>query len=697
MKKLMVAIAAVASAFGLYADGLDNQIDFEDSYLNVGDALDVTKTDAGAGAEGTTRGWYSATPEETGVAALDETLNQKVLAVDNSSPLYRTVVPNNGTMVPQVIDESGIFFDTTVKFTVGDIETQNLDTGAKLAIWVGADEEATTPYTNLYVTAGSIAGQTITATNFTAKLPANFDFNAWHRVTVRTIKQAVDNQTVPGFVIFIDGNENAIECADADYATKIGSFTASSAAAEFLTDKKLFLSLVESDASEAQKVSGLGFSGSGSLANVGITDYDHAPEFARPAKVFELSWTAGVTGFTANGEVISGLTEAGTTNITLTTGDQVAVSGVNYADGYMKGTWVNYDEAKGAFVWTAGNRAGSIVADKVAFMIGDAKYATFADALADAVAAGKPTTITLAASIDGWEAVATINDANADVTLDLAGKTLTFADYTDAAVFSVQSGNLTVIDSVGNGKIVAAPATTSVEWYGVFYSEGLVNIGLDDGDEGVTIDGLVGDGIISIVKGKFDKDNNKTAAGIEAFVLDKNTYEVVSDGDYWKVQKTDKKPITPDDDPVELDVDPEASEADAQAAANKLDFDITDEEKDAGLTKDKVYAKAVRNEADTAWVAVVEIKPEFAPAVKEEASIEVTDVNFGATVKEPVVGLYYGFVAVDALDGETDFAPVGTYQRATSTDPLKLTAPKGEGDARFYKLNASLFDRSVKE
>lgn len=762
MKKLMVAIAAVASAFGLYADGLDNKIDFKDSYLNVGDALDVTKTDAGAGAEGATRGWYSATPEETGVAALDATLNQKVLAVDNSSPLYRTVVPNNGTMVPQEIDDSGIFFDTKVKFTVGDIETQNLDNGAKLAIWVGADEEAATPYTNLYVTAGSIAGQTITATNFTAKLE-NFDFNAWHRVTVRTIKQAVNNQAVPGFVIFVD--EIAIECADVDYATKIGSFTASSAAAEFLDSKKLFLSLVAGSKDYSQEFSGLGFSGSGSLANVGITDYANAPEFARGAKVFALSWDKGVTGFTANGEVLTGLTDAGTTNLTLALDNNtITVTGVTYGEGYMNGVWTNgstEDGVNGTFTWVGGSKEnGKIGVKSIAFMVNGKPYATFVEALDAAKTGG---TLTLAGNVAGWTASQEIN--NGDIILDLAGNTLTFADYTDTELFYVSGGSITIIDSVGGGKIVANAADGYTGFNGVFYCEGGDGIiGLDsDVDKGATFDANVG-APFDIVKGWFDKANNEKA-DLEG-LIDLETYKVVEDGDYWKVQKEEepttwtvtlkngealvdtqtvadggfatnvvldvegfkgwtnetyttafdfettpieadlalfawieaaKKPITPDDDPVELDVDPEASEADAQAAANKLDVDITDEEKDAGLTKDKVYAKAVRNEADTAWVAVVEIKPEFAPAVKEEASIEVTDVNFGATVKEPVVGLYYGFVAVDALDGETDFAPVGTYQRATSTDPLKLTAPKGEGDARFYKLNASLFDRSVKE
>ena len=538
MKKLMVAIAAVASAFGLYADGLNNQIDFKNSYLAVDETLDVAKDDAGNEAEGATRGWYTATSDETGVAVLDEVLDQKVLAVETSSPLYRTVVGNDGTLVPQSIDESGIFFDTTVKFSVGEAtETPTLDDGAKLAIWVGGDEEAETPYTNLFVTAGSISDRAITATNFTAQLPANFDFNGWHRITVRTIKQAVNGQQVPGFVIFVD--EQAVACADADYADKIGTFTPSSAAAEFLNKNELFLSLVDGDTIGSQTFSGVGFSGSGSLAKVGITDYANAPEFARGEKVFALSWDEGVTGFTANGELLSGLTDSGTTNLVLTSGDTITVTGVAYATGYMRGEWENgttADGVSGTFTYVAGSVAsGNIGADRIAFTIDGTPYASFADALAAAVEAGASTTITLAGNVAGWTKSQEIE--NGDIILDLAGNTLTFADYTDTELLYVTGGSMIIIDSVGGGKIVAnAEAEHTEEFDGVFYCDGGNGIiGLDsDDDKGATFDVCVGYPF-DIVKGKFNKVSNEKE-DLED-VIDPETYEVVEDGDYWKVQK----------------------------------------------------------------------------------------------------------------------------------------------------------------
>ena len=537
MKKLMVAIAAVASAFGLYADDLNNQIDFKNSYLEVGETLDVTKDDAGNEAEGSTRGWYSATPEETGLAALDETLDQKVLAVDNSSPLYRTVVGNDGTLVPQEIDDSGIFFDTTVKFTVGEATaTPTIEDGAKLAIWVGGDEEADTPYTNLFVTAGSIADDTITATNFTVELPANFDFNGWHRVTIRTIKQAVQGQDVPGFVIFVD--ENAVACADADYADKIGAFTPSSAAKEFLDNNKLFLSLVSGYEDYSQEFSGVGFKGSGSLAKVGITDYANAPEFARGAKVFALGWDAGVTGFTANGEVISGLTDAGTTNLVLTSGNTIEVTGVAYAEGYMPGEWENgetEDGVDGTFTYVAGSvESGNIGVARIAFTINGKPYASFEDALDAAIAAGKPTTITLAADLAAWDGEVEIDQG--DITLDLAGNTIEVADYDDYDLFYVTDGKLTVIDSIGDGAITVTGLDGS-SYTGIFTWEddGIIIIGADDDDEGVTINGILGT-VTTIYKGEFDQENNDDD-DLKEVLPEGDEYEIVDAGDYWKVQK----------------------------------------------------------------------------------------------------------------------------------------------------------------
>ena len=128
----------------------------------------------------------------------------------------------------------------------------------------------------------------------------------------------------------------------------------------------------------------------------------------------------------------------------------------------------------------------------------------------------------------------------------------------------------------------------------------------------------------------------------------------------------------------------------AQAEADKITVALTQDDLDAGLTADKVHAKA--KFVGGAWLAEPELKDEFAPVVDATAAITVSTESLGVTVQNPVKGAYYGFVAKDSLDAAGDFVPVGTFTRATDTEPLELSAPKGEGPACFYKLSAALRD-----
>ena len=124
----------------------------------------------------------------------------------------------------------------------------------------------------------------------------------------------------------------------------------------------------------------------------------------------------------------------------------------------------------------------------------------------------------------------------------------------------------------------------------------------------------------------------------------------------------------------------------AQAEAAKLPIVLTAEDKAAGLTTESLCVKAVM--VGGAFQAVVDVKPELAPAVDAtaETPIEVGAENFSATVKNPVKGLYYYFTASATVDGT--YAPAGDAVRAGDAG-VTLTAPKG-GAASFYKLNAAV-------
>ena len=564
MKKLMTVLASAAMAFGLYADEPKNTIGFESPYFEPDDVLNIELNDQKGSGEPIY--WDSTdTTAENIVQAYGEgaryayTEGDRVvtdgpgnnyLEVNTAATLYRTVA---GKAAGAQAIGDGVFFDTLVKLTVGDsIAVPELDVGAKLAIFAAADGDNEGAPTNLYVTAASLKdGVTApAATNFILNVGANFDFTAWHRITVRSIKEVTENSKVAGFVIFIDGK--LVEAADADYEEKIGYNAFNDVAAPFYGDKQLFVSLIEGDTIDAQKVTAVGFKGSGAIDDVSITDNANAPAFARAEVAFTLNWTAGLKSFTYNNITTNVNGEAGSVTIPLQGSLTVAIKDVEVATGYMPGTWTCDEETTElngrTFTWKAVGANGKIVADKVAYTIGADKYATFDAALAAAVAAGTPTTITLAGNTTGWTEMAKIEDANAKVTLDLAGNTLTFAGYADPAVFFVKAGELTVIDSEGSGKIAVTTVAGIEDWEGVFYAQntGVINIGAPEGDKGITVDGLAIAGLNGgkIYFGSFDKVNNTSKDALEALLADAENYEIKEAGDYWTVaEKQAEEPV----------------------------------------------------------------------------------------------------------------------------------------------------------
>ena len=529
MKKLMTVIASVALAFGLYAadDFVFNKTDFKD--MPVG-PFNVNMDDKG-GEQGTLY-WAGDAGDSEIKEAEDAT---KFLAIENSAPLFRTV--NGQTADPQEIG-TGVFADMYVKFTASDAaDPVVLADGSKLGIWVAADEEAETPTTNLMVCAASLVNgaKVPVATNFTIAVGADFDFKAEHRVTIRAIEEISEGKLeMAGFVLYID--EELVAAADADYADKIGFTAFNSVAKPFYDNNQLFVSLVKAGTDDAQTIFGVGFKGTGELSKVALADADHAPEFAKPAVDVTIAWGDGIKSFTYMGTPTN-VTESGSVVVTLASPTvPVTLSDVIADDDYVLGeikeqglTWVS----DGVWAFESAPASLTMTAGEVAFTIGDKKYATFEDALA---AAQPGDIIKLAKDCAGWEKPIKIEDADVDVILDLNGETLTFEDYLDEDMFEVSAGKLTVIDSGNGGKIAVTVDAESAGFYGVFYADGdgIIQIGLDEGDNGVTVDGLVGDGL-TILKGLFLKDENDQG-DLENFI-DEENYEVVEADDYWKVQK----------------------------------------------------------------------------------------------------------------------------------------------------------------
>ena len=542
MKKLMTVIASVALAFGLQAATeafVFNQTDF--SGANVG-PLDLTENDNGGN---TPPFYWAGDVGDSEIKAVSEADGAaKFLAIENSNPLYRTVLTGPNANSQEI--GTGVFADMYVKFTASDAaDPVVLADGSKLGIWVAVDDEADTPSTNLMVCAASLVNgwDAPVATNFTIALDADFDFKAEHRVTIRAIEEISEGKLkMAGFVLYID--EKLVAAADADYADKIGFTAFNSVAKPFYANKQLFVSLVEAGTLSAQTIYGVGFKGTGELSKVALADADHAPDFAKPAVDVTFAWGAGIESFTYQGIATNVGGKAGSVVVTLA-GPTVPVtlSNVTASDGYVLGDIEaeGLDEVEdGVWAFVEAPASLTMTAGEVAFTIGDKKYATFEDALAEA----DGETIKLAKNFAPEDELSIGEDVAIDFTLDLAGNDIVVGeDYSETDIFWIREGSsLTFIDSIGGGEVITEGAE-SLE--SVFYSDGQLYVGLDDGDEGVTVNGtLEGGNAPVIVKGNFDKAGN--GEDEFAYTIDTEKYEVVTlvDG-YWTVQAKQAEPEVP--------------------------------------------------------------------------------------------------------------------------------------------------------
>lgn len=536
MKKLMTVIASVALAFGLYADGFKyNKTDFKNAPLGV---LDLEKNDAGGN---TAPFFWAGDVGESEIKAVSEAEGAaKFLAIENSAPLYRTV--NNAPDAKSQDIDTGVFADMNVKFTASDAaDPVVLDKASKLGIWVAADDEAETPTTNLMVCAASLVNgaKTPVATNFTIAVGADFDFTAEHRVTIRAIEEISEAKLeMAGFVLYID--EKLVAAADEDYADKIGFDAFNSVAKPFYDNNQLFVSLIPAGDIGSQTIYGVGFKGTGELTQIALTDADNAPEFAKPAVDVTFAWGAGIESFTYQGVATNVGGKAGSVVVTLA-GPTVPVtlSGVTASDGYVLGDIEaeGLDEVEDG-VWSYKDASASLTmtAGEVAFTIGDKKYATFEDALAEAD--GKTIKLAKDFAVENEGSMIMIgSDAAVSTTIDLAGYDIDIANGDQCGFYIVGGSSLAVIDTVGGGTLTAS--NVAEEFYGVFYAEGEDGcvIGNDDDDQGITADALIGDGL-TILKGLFLKEENDQG-DLENFLPEGGEYEVVDAGNYWKVQKAE--------------------------------------------------------------------------------------------------------------------------------------------------------------
>ena len=497
MKKLLTA--AVASTFAFLAmgvvngDEIDQGANFEASGFVSGEAFNYSLTDE-AGADGY-KFWYTEDTEAdniisnypstgTGVPIASRpdkfasNSNSKYLRVETTGKLWRSVKNNGGSsdfltnttasldVYGYSITNSAIYLDTLVKFTPADGEfaADALSDGDKIAISYvehEADTDGDVSYTNFVIRAGLIVGQQLFQTNYFAYLPddptfANFDKDAWHRLTVRTIPEVgtSENPGGVGFVIYID-ETNLTYSADVD----AGFGTLNATAQGFYDNAKhaLFPSAREAGAIGGKTISAASFSGNGSLDDVVFTTTTPTFIASSETPMVTVTWdTDVVSAITIAGNAVTGEDFAAGSKVVELEGAALAVTAtaVGAYELVYSPTYEN-----GEFTGLAAGDTCSITGFIPLFDVGGTHYPTFAAAVAAAQSAGteqNPATIMLLADCN--EA---LSFESGYIVLDLAGHDLQATSDEAAFTIANMGANLVITNSGAEASVQVPTGSAS--------------------------------------------------------------------------------------------------------------------------------------------------------------------------------------------------------------------------------------------
>ena len=318
MKKLLFAIAGAASFAALAADPTPgaNDIDvlgFENFDLtdtaNVTGAV-VGRTDSGVG--GTSK--WSYTGELNGDASLVKTYGGDNAAKGNGLTFpgpfedegdQYLALDTNGSELQRAVGATvaadGTYIDTLVQFTPSESAPTSTDlTGAKLAIWLGVENNVTNLYVqgNLWDFDSSPIG-TSQAYALTGK---TVEPGTWYRLTVKAIPNILGEDSgmaIPAFQICVDGTEMTLASAAFTAAfqevLEQSSMYASAEIATAVAANKLVPS-IQAEAGvygATLTLASVGFKGTGAIDDFVVTT--EAPDFTPPTVDFSLTWPSGLT------------------------------------------------------------------------------------------------------------------------------------------------------------------------------------------------------------------------------------------------------------------------------------------------------------------------------------------------------------------------------------------------------------------
>lgn len=268
MKKTMLALmATVGLAFGAKAE-LPTTTGFETGYdlgpLNLANLTQKYEWSAATtnGLEATelacvVTNYAASKPTNLPDAFKEAGAGDNYLAVDTSGAILYRNVNDRTTDTTTEFGEAesigeGLFFDSDVQFTATDSTgAPEPTTGDKLIVWLSGDDEGNT---NLIVTAsiGHSLGESLGTANFTNTNPNILvKDNEWHRLTVA----AATEGTVTTFKVYVDGDQ---------------------VTADGVADNK-FYSLVAGNYNNYDKLTAVGFQGTGAIDNLVWTTEDPFP------------------------------------------------------------------------------------------------------------------------------------------------------------------------------------------------------------------------------------------------------------------------------------------------------------------------------------------------------------------------------------------------------------------------------------
>lgn len=695
MKKLMIALAAATTA--MFSFGDFTSTGFENSPYVAGELLSTTNDDAGrTSIDGDFAATWVALPEEEVVEHEIRAYGENDPAPEGGGSQYLHVESSNtSTLLQRNVQPGGaaapigdgIYLDTLVKFSPADklFEASDIVTGDKIAItYVGEDAtEVENPISNIVVCAGYVDGSTIVPTNYVMNLPdnADFDVNAWHRLTVRSIANVGSSVAPVGFAIYIDGNPKPLTYAsdvaagDSEY---VGALNAAVQTYLYNGEKHALLPSLVNSGDNKTTITTVGFKGSGCVDNLAFTD---DPGFIEEGTAVEIVWDEGVATYTVvdseNNTLVDGAVTGGTagsTNLLLEVGITYLTVTATYGIGYEAGTWtVTGDGAaiSGSTFTVADSAKLNINSMTPKFDVGGVHYGSFDDALKEA--AGVPGSPAVIKMLAPWNKDITFDAETVNyVVLDLAGQTLT--GDSDAAIHTGVA-NLIITNSTTTIGHVVAPGFDTDKSGTAVICDGAASLTVAAGifDGGIVPDA---EGVTIVVTGGKFYDTAYADDPTGEFYLtssvDTTKYTISdADEDYYFTVSSSVEPPAPTTYKLTIPTVTGASATVTDKATSSVIADLT--------------------AIEDGTVVTVTWKPESGYKITAGATEEIT-MDADKTAKEPtVVDITYATLTITQVENCTIVVSNATEEVASGAqfdvdDATQLTVYRTP--AKGYKLSS---------